>query len=124
MVPGICASSHSSVSQDGGASAMLVLDARAGSSSARDDNPRIVRYVSRVAQVRETSPSSSEMDPSTCSKARVTPSLPSFSVLRSHLTLVVVRERLPYAVCARSARRCATPCYSLAHLFQRGMLSP
>ena len=59
---------------------------RAGSSSARDDNSRIVRHVSHLAQVRETSqdspvtqkradPSSCEMDPSSCSKTRVTPSL-------------------------------------------------
>ena len=89
-------------SQGGGASAMLVFDVQiavdenddvhrpypsVGSSSARDDNPRIVRHVSQVAQVRETSPkspvtqeradrSSVELDTSTYLETRVTPSLP------------------------------------------------
>ena len=108
---------------------------RAGSSSARDDNPHVVRHVSHLARLRETSqdspvtqkradPSSCEMDPSSCSKTRVTPSLSRLRVLRSLLTLVVVRERMPCAVCARSAWRCGSPCYSLALLFQRGMPPP
>ena len=75
----LCCSSSLS-SQDGGASAVDKDDdvdrphPRAGSSSARDDNPRIVRHVSHLARVRETSqdspvtqkrtdPSSCEMDP-------------------------------------------------------------
>ena len=105
---------------------------RSGISNARDDNPRTVRHVSQVAQMRETcqnsptaqkraDPSSGEMDdPSTYFEDAchivVTDRL---SGLRSLLTLVVVRERLPCAVCHRSAWRCATPCYSLARFFQR-----
>ena len=38
------------------------------------------------------------------------------SGFRSLLTFVVVRERLPRAVCHRSAWRCATPCYSLSEM--------
>ena len=57
---------------------------RAGSSSARDNNPRTVRHVSQAAQVRETrqhsqvaqrraEPSSGEIDPSTHLETHVTP---------------------------------------------------
>ena len=88
-----CSSSLASPSsQSGGAFAMLVFDVQmlwtgmmsAGSSSARDDNPRIMRHVSQETQMRETSQhsqvaqrragsSSGEIDPSTCLTTRVTP---------------------------------------------------
>ena len=84
------------------------------SSSGARDKSRVVKYVSQAFRVLETSQS-------TCLKTRVTPVPGRSGGLRSLLTLVTVREHLPYVVGARTAWRCATRCCVSARLFPRGM---